>query len=216
VLQIAEDLWVLRYPLSLLGTQVGRTVTLIRQRSGHLIIHSTAPFTPSEVKAIRALGPPAWLLDATLFHDTFAAVGRTAFPEIPYAAPKGFPGVNVRPLTELAQACAGELEVLRIDGMPRVREHVFFHRSSRTLVVADLVFNFGPSATPWTRAFFRWAGGVRQFPGVTRLFRACIRDRSAFQSSIARMMEWNFDRVIVGHGDVLETNAKITLARVLA
>ncbi len=59
------------------------TVTLIRLRSGKLVIHSTAPFTPEDVAAIRALGEPGWLLDGILRHDTFANEGREAFPGIP-------------------------------------------------------------------------------------------------------------------------------------
>ena len=73
--EIASDIWVLRYPLRLLGTEIGRTVTLFRLQSGRLVIHSTGPFTPGDINAIRALGDPTWMLDATLFHDTFASEG---------------------------------------------------------------------------------------------------------------------------------------------
>ena len=67
-----------------MGTEMGRTVTLIRLASGQLDIHSTAPFTAADVKEINALGQPAWLVEATRLHDTFAAAARAAFPALPY------------------------------------------------------------------------------------------------------------------------------------
>lgn len=210
--QLTDDLWLLRYPLSLLGTQIGRNVTLIRMRSGEIVIHSTAPFTASEVELIRALGHPAMLVDATLFHDTFAEQGRAAFPEVPYAAPDGFVG-RTTAISSLAANWPDDFGVLELAGMPKVREHAVLHRPSRTMIVADLVFNFGPTATVWTRNFFRWAGGVREFPGMTRLFRSFIRDRDAFRASVEQLLAWDFDRLIVAHGDVVETNAKVALSR---
>ena len=81
---LAENLWMLAYPLKMLGADLRRNVTLIRLRSGKVVIHSTAAFTPEDVAAIRALGEPGWLLDGILRHDTFAKEGREAFPGIPY------------------------------------------------------------------------------------------------------------------------------------
>src|SRR4051812_13144867 len=89
-LPLAKNLWLLAYPLKMLGADLRRNVTLIRLHSGKLVIHSTAPFTPEDVAAIRALGEPGWLLDGILRHDTFAKEGRAAFPDIPYLAPEGF------------------------------------------------------------------------------------------------------------------------------
>ena len=204
----------MRFPLRLLGAQIGRTVTIVRLRTGELVIHSTAAFSRADVEAISRLGTPAWLLDATLFHDTFAGRGRKAFPSAAYLAPERFP-VPSQPLSKPPPSWEEELDVLPLEGMPGVREYVFFHVPSRTLIVADLVFNFGPTATAWTRFFFRWAGGIRHYPGVSRLFRMSIQDRDAFNQSIRQMMQWDFDRLIVGHGDIIGSAAKAKLKTAL-
>jgi hypothetical protein len=57
-LPLAENLWLLAYPLKMLGADLRRNVTLIRLRSGKVSIHSTAPFSPEDVAAIRVLGEP--------------------------------------------------------------------------------------------------------------------------------------------------------------
>ena len=171
---VAKQIRLIQYPLSLFGTQVGRRVTLIRLDSGDVVIHSTAPFSSDDVAAIADFGRPSALLDSTLCHDSFARQGRAMFPDLPYFAPHGFEavsGVRARSLSEPPPAWGGELDVLLLEGMPRVREHVFFHHPSRTLVLADLLFNFGANATGWTRFFFRHLAGIPNPPGVSRLFR---------------------------------------------
>jgi hypothetical protein len=214
---VAPGIGLLEYPLTVLGAQLGRRTTLLGCDSGALVIHSTAPFTDPDVRAIRAFGRPAWLVEATLFHDTFAKVGRARFPDVPYLAPPGFAQrFDALPLLPLPGDWPAEIEVLELAGMPGLREHACFHARSRTLVVADLVFNFGPSATPWTRFFFRGLPGIRRYPGVSRLFKSMIRDRPAFDASIQRMLEWDFDRLIPAHGDVIDSGGKALLQRALA
>jgi hypothetical protein len=88
--QLAENLWVKHYPLALLGTDLGRTLTIIRMSSGRLALHSMAPFSATNLAEIRTLGEPSWLVEAMLLHDTYTRQGRDAFPNIPFLAPDGF------------------------------------------------------------------------------------------------------------------------------
>ncbi|MBA2524838.1 MAG: hypothetical protein H0V18_03500, partial [Pyrinomonadaceae bacterium] len=178
-LAVAENIWVIKYPLTLLGLEFGRTVTLVRLASGEMVIHSTAPFTASDIAAIRRVGEPAWLLDATLFHDSFAQEGQRAFSELPYLAPQGFSkvsAVNTSPLVPAPAEWVGELDVLPLAGMPKCREHLFFHRPSRTLIVCDCLFNFGKMPSKWTRFFLRNVMRLRDGIGMSAFFRFLIRD----------------------------------------
>ena len=159
---LAENVWLIRYPLPKLGADLRRNVTLLRLHSGKLVIHSTGPFTAADVASISALGEPGWLVDSMLDHDTYANEGRTAFPLIPYLAPPefskdlDFPTANILP----APAEWGEeLQVIELQGMPTTREHIFFHAPSRTLIVADLIFNFGDDEPLWTELLLRVAVG---------------------------------------------------------
>lgn len=208
--QIAENLWVLRHSMSLLGANLGRTVTMIRL-GGQVAIHSTAPFTHHEIADIRELGQPAWLIEATHVHDTYAKVGRAAFPEADYYAPPGFPASGGPPPKSLSQPppeWTGQLEVLALQGMPKLGEHALFHPASRTLILGDLVFNIPPTAGAWLRFLLKAASGLKGGPGVSRLLLSQVKDREAFSESIRQMLQWDFDRVIVGHGDIIPTDGK--------
>jgi hypothetical protein len=216
--QIAENLWLLTYPLPLLGANLRRNVTIVRLDSGRLAIHSTGPFSRKDVLAISALGEPAWLIEAMLSHDTFSQEGRDLFPGIPFLAPAGFSErvkFPIEPLLPPPPSWGRELEALEVLGNDSYREHVFFHASSRTLIVADLVFNFGPDEPLWTELMLTAAVGRKHHPGMSRPFRATIDDEAAFRRSMDQMLEWDFDRVIVGHGDVIETEGRHKVAAML-
>ena len=63
--------------------------------------------------------------------------------------------------------------------------------------------------------FHRYIAGLKRYPGMSRLFRLCISDRKAFHTSLCQILEFDFDRVIVGHGDVIESDGKVALRRAL-
>lgn len=205
--EVAENVWTLRYPLPVLGSQFGRTVTIIRLAFGKLVIHSTGKFSGEDVAAIRGLGEPGWLVDASRFHDTYAKDGRARFPEIPYLVPPAFDKegrLKSQPLMPPPQEWEGELEVMPLAGMPLVQEHVFYHPPSRSLIVCDLIFHFGQRRSRWRRLISRYLMGLHNGIGMSFFFRLSVRDKTAFLGSLKRILQWDFQRIIVGHGDVLE------------
>ena len=215
---LADNLWLLHYPLPILGEYLGRNVSVIRLGSGELVIHSTAPFTPVDVAAISALGRPAYLVEALTLHDTFAKEGRAAFPDVPYYAPAGFSEIVGFPTQDLAQppaAWAGELDVLELAGKSsKAVEYVFLHRPSRTLIVTDLVFNVTEEAPLGARLFATAGvvGGAGHDTGMPRVEKFLVKDHEQFCRSVEALLAWDFDRVVVGHGEVIETGGKARLS----
>jgi hypothetical protein len=209
---IDTDLWLMDYPLRMLGLNMHRVVTIVRLASGKLIIHSTAPFSTLEADVIRELGRPEWLVDVLLRHDTFAAEGHEAFPGISYLAPEGFSkdlpfptGLLLSPPAEWK----GEIEVAPIEGAPSFGEIVMLHQPSRTLIVGDLIVNFNGVQGWWAKFLSKAASvGGRYEPGFTKPFKSAIENPGAFSDSVNRVLEWDFDRIIVGHGTLVATGGK--------
>lgn len=216
---LAPNLWLLSYPLKMLGVDLHRNVTVIRLASGKLIIHSTAPFTAEDVAAIEGLGEPGWLVETLLRHDTFAREGRAAFPNVPYLAPEGFSTdleFSTGSLIPEPEEWKGEVAVLAIDGAPEFGEIVMLHRPSRTLIVADLIFHFSHPEGFWKKTLLTLAtvGGEYE-PGVTKPFKQAIKNHDAFEASVRTLLEWDFDRVVVGHGEPIPTGGKEKLREAL-
>jgi len=141
---------------------------------------------------------------------------RKLFQKCRSSVPPGFSDVVDFPTLPLLPAppeWAGEVEVLPIAGVPMLKEYAILHLPSRTLIVADLIFNFRPDERGWNRFFHRYIAGFRRYPGMSRIFKLCIKDKAAFQASMTEIFAKDFDRVIVGHGEVIETNGKALLRR---
>ncbi len=211
--QITDDVVVMSFPWNVFRIDFARNVTLLRLRDGRVVIHSSAPFTPEDIAAIRGFGEPAWLVDATLLHDTFAKEGRTAFPDLPYLAPDGFTkasGIPTEPLGSPPLDWKDEIDVLKLDGN-RMNEHALFHRRSATLVVADLFFSFPRETRGWARFFIRHIMRLPRLFGISVFFRMTISDRQAFKSSMKALLQWKFDRLVVAHREPLDKDAKPTV-----
>lgn len=209
--KLAPDLWMMTFPLVMLGVDLQRNVTILRLSSGKLVIHSTAPFTENDISIIRELGEPAWMADVLLRHDTFAEEGTKAFPEALYLAPGGFEveGLTPAPLFPPPAEWGEEIEVLPVDGVPAFGEIVMFHRKSRTLVVGDLLINFSGDRGLLTRLFLKIGSADGHYdPGVTKPFAHAIEDQKAFAASLRRILTWDFDRIIVGHGDPIRVDGR--------
>ncbi len=187
--KLAENLWLLSYPLKALGVDIRRNVTVIRLESGRLVIHSTAPFSPEDIAGIRGLGEPGWLVEGMVDHDTFSKEGREAFPGIPFLAPPGFSGrvdFEVGDLNSPPEEWLPELEVIPIAGAPKMAESVIFHRPSGTLVVCDLLFHFPEIDSLWSKALLTLALGKNKAPGFSNRVKMAIKDDEAFAASLER------------------------------
>jgi hypothetical protein len=100
-------------------------------------------------------------------------------------------------------------------GAPALNEVVFLHRPSRTLVLTDLAFNVAAERTAGARLFYWITGAAGRF-GPHRLVRLMVRDRAAARASVGKIVDWDFDRVVVSHGDVLETGGRERFAAAFA
>jgi hypothetical protein len=198
--QLADDVALLSYPLRALGIDFGRRTTLLRLRDGRLVVHSSAPFTAKDVVEIRRFGEPAWLVEATEFHDTFARAAQAALPNVPYLTPAR--------LHPPPPDWSGQIEILRIDGLRKIDEHAFFHTASRTLVLADLFFHFPPSTRGWPRFFIRKIMRLPRMIGISRFFRFTIRDEDLFANSMRELLKWDFQTIVVAHREPITTDAR--------
>ena len=215
--QISDDVVVMSYPMRTLGIDFRRNVTLLRLGDGRVVIHSTVPFTGPDIAAIRRFGEPAWLVEATTMHETFAKEAHAALPDLPYLAPDGFAkasGVATESLDPPPPDWSGEIDVLRINGI-RTNEHALFHRRSRTLVVADLFFSLPADTRGWPGFFARHFMRLPRLFGISVFFRFMIRDRPEFERSVNALLGWNFERLVVAHWEPLETEAKPAVERAL-
>lgn len=206
--RFGEDLSAIRMQHRMMGMELGTRSSLVRLGSGGLALISPGPFEEKEFQEIEAMGAVEALIAPNLFHHLFLARAARRFPE---AARFYAPGLTEKVGSLPPGASLGEeAPALWSD---RLRQHlvqgtstnevVFLHVPSRTLILTDLAFNVR-SGGLWTRIALRLNAGYGSF-GPSRLFRASIRDSAAFGRSLREIAAWDFDRILVAHGEVVET-----------
>jgi len=103
------------------------------------------------------------------------------------------------------------VDELHVDGF-RLEENVLFHRTSRTLVLADLVHNVGRPEHGWTKFYTRTMGFYDKV-ALSRVIRwTAFSDRAAARRSVDAILSLPFERVVVGHGPPLGAEGRDSIA----
>jgi len=211
--QLDASLWVNEVDFNLIGINFGNRMTCIQLEDGSLCLHSPTKFDNSTLEKLINIGEIKTLICPSLMHNLFIMKWKKKNPNATLFSPSK--AKNVSPdvtfdnssTKDINQLFNNELICIPIEGMPMLQEYAFIHKASNTLILTDLAFNFGNEMTGWPRFFVRLYGAHNKFsPTIT--IRALIKDKRAFGKSLANILSYNFDRIIVSHGHVIEKDGK--------
>lgn len=215
--QVAQDLWVVDRPQSFCGLPVGARMTVIRLAGARLLLHSPVALDAGLREELDAIGRVCFAVAPNRLHHLYAGQVVTAYPGSRLWIA---PGLDRKRPDLQFEAVLGdqapaewkdEVDQQFFRGRPFENEVAFLHRASRTLILCDLAFNFGPRAAPVTRLFMKLMRSYGRL-GPFLLDPLLIRNRAAARASLERILAWDFDRVVVSHGDVLQTGGREALA----
>lgn len=217
---VCENVWVVGHDVYLPGGVhfPGRMV-VVRLGDGSLWLHSPVPIDEALSTELAALGPVAHVVAPCRFHDLFFAQAVARYPD---ATPWLAPGLAERnPALPAGQTLSvdpapwgSDLEQHLVGGVPRLSETVFLHRASGTLLVADLMFHMVPSN--WQTSLLLWMVGAHSKLAVSRSVGLMTQDAKALSHSAGRILSWDFDRLIMAHGTLVERGAKAAVSEALA
>jgi hypothetical protein len=175
-------------------------------------------------------------------HHIFLGPWHQAYPNAKVLGPEGLPekrksqnnedvpfatvftASNTHPSVDAAFDAEFEYEYVPAHGN---KEIVFNHKPTRTLIQADLMFNY-PSREQFSKTGEDPTSGI-----LTKLFGAVTNtnsdwqkrmiwyglsssDRNGFAQSMTRINKFEFDRMIPCHGDVVETGAKGIFQKIMS
>ncbi len=218
LVQLADGLWSIHHSdFRAGGLKLGTRTNVLRLADGTLALHAPGPLDDAERQEIEALGAVSTIVAPNLLHHFFLAEVMSWYRHARLVAAPGIatkqPGLRIDEELGLTVpgALAGVAEMMVLDGAPKLEERVFYVPAIRTLLAVDLAFNLhGLRGLTWLA--MQLNGANDRFT-VTRLARSqFIRDHAAAGRSVARMLEaWDIERVVVSHGDVLETGGRAAL-----
>ena len=214
-------IWLREYAVRLGGARFNARMTVIKLRSGTILVHSPCAFDDALAAEVAALGRVAAIVAPGNLHWLHVRSCQQAFPNaVTYLCP----GVEKRAKglafdfvlgDDAAPLWSDELSQVVLQGTRVMREVAFFHHASRTLILVDLVENF-TSATLGTNLLLRTcfrALGMWNRPSPAPEYRFAWGDKARVREGLERILAWDFERVILSHGDIITRNARHIVAQ---
>jgi hypothetical protein len=215
--RISDDVWIEARPLRFMGLETGTRMTVVRLANGGLFVHSPVALDASTRDAVDALGRVKAIVAPSLFHHLYVGEWARAYPNASLSA---CPGLEKK-RKDIAWSgilgdepdadWRGELEQVFFSARTLENEVVFYHPKSKSIISCDFVFNLASHPSRLTRVVTRLLR--HREPGVTLLERVMIRKRAAAREQIARIVAWGADRILLAHGDIIESNGCAVVER---
>ncbi|KAF2715520.1 hypothetical protein K504DRAFT_396934 [Pleomassaria siparia CBS 279.74] len=222
-------------PFSRYGNfKVGGRGTVVRLVSGALAVFSPVALTDEVKQRLAEMGEVKYITALDIEHHIYLGPWAAAFPTAKVLGPEGLPEKRASQKNEdvpFAHVFTKSPTVTTIDAefdsefsyeyvyAHKNKEIVFLHRPTKTLIQADLIFNY-PATEQYSKTDQSPTAGI-----LTKIFGALTNtagngqkrliwygissgDRTGFSNSMKRINQWDFDRIIGCHGDVVDTNGK--------
>jgi hypothetical protein len=219
--QFSENVWIAGGPsIRALGFAFSTRMIVVKLGDGALWVNSPVSVSPDVLGQIKALGPVRYLVAPTKMHVWRLDEWHQFFPEAELWMPPQIPGkLNHPPIAGILgdtppSAWAGDLDQLVFKGNLFIDEVFFFHKASRTVIMADFIQNH-PMANghPARNALLKLAGVAYPNGGIPIDIRLSFIKRRLARESLNKLLSWDFDKLIIAHGICVEENAKSFVKR---
>ncbi len=200
---------------------------VVRLAGDRLWVWSPILLTDDLRREVDRLGQVAHLVSPNKLHHFYLAAWKSAFPTAKLWGPQltvarfrslDFAGV----IADTPPAEWGpDFDQAWFRGSFMMDEIVFFHRPSRTAIVADLIQAFDDAFLRrqwswWRRPMARLGGISAANPGAPSDWRLSFLDRTPARAARAKTLGWECERVVIAHGAWARSGGQDFLRRALA
>jgi len=215
---IPGKIYIAEYPVHFGGMDILARMSLVKLRDGRLWAHNAAPLNEKLKQKIDQLGQVSYIIAPGTYHHLHVSDFQGHYPD---AETFICPGLEKK-ITDMKfdwilgnrpdHRWQNEFEQVVVTGTRFISEVAFFHKPSRTLLLVDLLENYGDdythSADPllqfwWKHIFHMWNN-----PKAAPEYQMGWGDRVAVKRALDRILDWDFERIILAHGNTIESNAK--------
>jgi hypothetical protein len=209
--ELVENIWVHEDEMVLLGSPLALRMTIVKLVNGQLWVHSPTPISDELVEEIARLGEVGYIVSASNGHNLYLREWIDAFPGAEIVVSGGIPkklglkgGFTVLG-PGFENIWSDDLDWEYMSGVEFFNESVFLHRKSKSLIVTDFIQNYQIAKPTFVQKYIFGSLGFKEICIAPPLkWGIFYKDRAAFRASAARIKQWEFDRIIVTHGDVID------------
>ncbi len=189
-------------------------MTLVRDDNDEsLLAHSPIPLEPEQIEKIANLGEVKWIVAPNKFHHLYIKEFQNYFKNSQLYLAPGLKekredlkeGIDI--LVDKTYPWSTFLDFHIVEGAPLMNEVVFYHKTSRSLIVTDLGLNIGPNSPLKTKIFAKIFLTYNQFGWSKLEKKLLIKDNKLFKESMEKITSWDFEQIILPHGNVVNHKA---------
>jgi len=220
---VSEKVFVVEYPIRFGGMDLFSRTTLVRLNNGKLWVHSPCPLDAQLKSEIDGLGEVAYIVAPGTFHHLYVTDFQHGYP---HAEIFLCPGLEKKRQDLKFDWILGnrpdprwnaEFDQVLIQGTRIISEVAFVHMNTRTLILVDLLENIGDDYTHkaslllkfWWKVVFKMWNNPKAAPE----YQIGWGDKDVVKKSLETILSWDFDRIILAHGNLIESNAKTVLRK---
>jgi hypothetical protein len=206
VIQIDDDLWCLNSHFMSLGCEGSLRMSILKV-GPRLLIYSPVKLQRKHIDQIREIGEVGAIVAPNLYHHLFLRDCITIFGAARVFVPEGLVRkigpidraevVTHRALTEFGPG----LDSFTLNGH-RIQETLLYHGRSRSLLTADLIYNYASEHNFAEKQFFRLVGGYGR-PTLPFYHRFAIRDKRSVREMVKTVARWPVQRLVMSHGRIV-------------
>jgi hypothetical protein len=171
------------------------------ETSKFLYIISPARFDAEMIKKIKFYSKEIIVIAPNNFHNIGLSLMRKHFPSAKIYGPKrsakqsGIKLLNIKDLPE-----DSDFKGILIEGNKSLSETVFIHAPTKRLIVTDILFNMHNEMNLTSTILFKLYGTYKKL-GQSILLRLTANDKNLFIKSLKSLVELEFEKVLLNHGD---------------
>lgn len=222
---LGSELWIADGGVvSFNGVDYPTRMVVVRLADGRLWLWSPVKRTAALENQIRTLGPVRHLVSPNKLHHLFLGEWQAAFPE---ASLWGTPATIAKcsslhfsgALTaDPPDGWRNQIDQFYFSNSLFMDEVIFFHRASRTAIIADLSQTFSERFLKqhwpwWMRPIARLSKMVEGIGHPPIDYRLSFRHHSSARPKIQELIESHPQHVVVAHGVVVGTGGEAFLMR---
>lgn len=222
---LGENIWAHQDSMPLGGIQLRLRMTVVKLVCGGLWVHSPTRLSNELQAAIDNIGEVRFIVGPNNGHNLWLNDWQSAYPEAKlYVSPGIVKKITLGEHQLLDEhfdnIWSEDLERQYMPGVSFFDESVFFHKRSKSLLVTDLIQNHSdacPSgfAGLMTKCVFRPLGFKDHCIAPPLKMGFTIKDKAAFKQFIVNIKAWEFDKIVVTHGDVIAKDAQSVFAHLV-
>ena len=198
-------------------------MVVVRLSDGDSWVWSPVALTEQLASAVEAIGPVRYIVSPNKIHHLFLSEWVEHWPDAKLFAPPGL--ASKKPDLHFANELgdkpdpgwAADIDQVIFHGSFAMEEVVFFHRTSRTAIICDLIQRHPESKmTGLPGMLMRLDGLVGEHGSTPREWRATFLRRGPARAARDKVLSWNADRLVIAHGECARTNASSIISSALS